>query len=288
MSVVQAVVELPGGLCDETGVAARDAELRRLTGEDEAWLASLSLTVPTAAVVSGLLARCTLRLGEQLQPGAERVRRLLVGDRDFLMLALRRLSFGSHFDALLACPACTQTMDMSFEADDIPVQRREQVRERYDLELRRRDGSPAQAIFHLPTGADQEALAGGPPVDPGRALLARCVERIDGSPAAGEELDSLDDASLGALDESIEQLAPTVDLAMRIDCPSCGHVFDADFDLVPFLLEEMRLSSGQLLREIHTLAFYYHWSRSEILALSHEQRRQYVGLISDEPRAGER
>ena len=53
------------------------------------------------------------------------------------------------------------------------------------------------------------------------------------------------------------------------------------FDLTAFFFDEMRVSSRQLLREVHTLAFYYHWSESEILGLRRTRRREYLELLSE-------
>jgi hypothetical protein len=276
------VVELLGGRYDDTGSAVRFAELRSLTGEDEAWLASLSPTTPTAQVVTGLLTRCALRLGDRTDLTREDLRGLLVGDRDYLLLALRELTYGSRFNGLLACPACGQAMDLSFEANDIPLQRRPQPQSRYEADVRRRDGGSARVTFHLPTGGDQESLVEDGGADPGRVLLARCLESINGHPPSDEDIDALDPTSIDQLDETIEGSSPNVELSMRLTCPTCDHHFDADYDLVPFLIEEFRLSSAQLSREVHTLAYYYHWSRSDILALTKQQRRDYVSLISDE------
>lgn len=279
---MRASLELPGGRIDEAGAMVQTAELRRLSGEDEAWLASLDATLPTAYVVTGLLARCTTRLGDRPEPGAHGIRQLLVGDRDYLLLELRRLSRGPHFNGLLDCGACGATMDLSFEADDVPIQRQERIESSYRIELERRDGRRAEVVYRLPTGADQEAVAGSSMNDPGRALLARCVEAIDGRAIGPEGLDALASSSLDQLDESIQRLSPNLELSMRITCPNCGLQFDADYDLLPFLMEEMRRSAAQLQREVHSLAFYYHWPLKDILALTAEERRGYVSLIIDE------
>ena len=37
-----------------------------------------------------------------------------------------------------------------------------------------------------------------------------------------------------------------------------------------------------LLQEVHYLALSYHWSQAEILGLSRELRREYLGLIQNE------
>ena len=43
----------------------------------------------------------------------------------------------------------------------------------------------------------------------------------------------------------------------------------------------MRIAGGQLFREVHSLAFYYHWTEAEILGLARERRRMYLSLLSD-------
>ena len=53
------------------------------------------------------------------------------------------------------------------------------------------------------------------------------------------------------------------------------------FDPTAFFFEELRISAERLLREVHVLAFYYHWSESEILGLERDRRRAYLALLSD-------
>jgi hypothetical protein len=79
----------------------------------------------------------------------------------------------------------------------------------------------------------------------------------------------------------MERLAPQVELELDMTCPKCGHSFVAPFDLTAFFFDEMRVSSRQLLREVHMLAFYYHWSESEILSLRRTRRREYLDLLSE-------
>jgi len=55
----------------------------------------------------------------------------------------------------------------------------------------------------------------------------------------------------------------------------------APFDTTAFFFSEMKINGGQLLREIHSLAFYYHWSEAEIMGLPRDRRRAYLGLLRD-------
>src|ERR1700694_210359 len=94
---------LPGGLVLEDR-SLSTVELRPLTGREEEWLAG-NAGSPAARAVTQVLAACVTHI-EDLAPTLELIRRLLVGDRDYLVLQLRRLTFGDEFRAVLACPEC--------------------------------------------------------------------------------------------------------------------------------------------------------------------------------------
>src|SRR5215510_12105177 len=93
-----AAVDLPGGVPQESGPPVTTVELRPLTGWEEEWLAHHSGT-PAALVVSALLDACIVA-PEPLSA------RLLAGDRDYLILQLRRLTLGGHIQAVLDCASC--------------------------------------------------------------------------------------------------------------------------------------------------------------------------------------
>ncbi len=259
-------VDLPGGLIDEAGRRLATAELRPLTGNEEDWLAA-NAQVPCARAVTKLLGVCLVRL-DDAAVGVDLVRRLLVGDRDYLMLQLRRITLGDKISAVLPCPACSAKMDVDFAVQDVPVEPRPQTAATYTLELAGRT-----IRFRLPTGADQEAVLHQEPDLAAAALLARCVVNDGGA--------VLTAADRSAVVEAMDRLAPQIDLELDLTCPECGHTFVAPFDTTAFFLHEMRTHGDRLLREVHLLAFYYHWSEAEILGLGQNRRRAYLALLSD-------
>src|SRR5262245_13546640 len=95
--------DLPGGLIDADGRRLAVAELRPLTGAEEDWLAS-NPGVPSARAVTRLLSACLVRL-DDVDADVDLVRRLLVGDRDYLMLQLRRITLGDKIGAVFNCTA---------------------------------------------------------------------------------------------------------------------------------------------------------------------------------------
>jgi hypothetical protein len=269
------VVALPGGLILEDSRRIDHAELQPLTGKEEEWLASHP-SVPNAVAASRLLTDCLVRLGD-LSPTSDLVGKLLVGDRQFLILQLRRLTLGDRFDAVMLCPACAGKMDVTFEAAEIPVDAHPQTALSYPLELAEDSRGPARNIrFRLPNGADQEAILAVSSEAAVEALLTQCLLDDGGRALSPAEQEAVSDA--------MERLAPQIDLQLDLTCPACSYAFTAPFDTNGFFFDEMRIGARQMLREVHQLAFYYHWNESEILSLRRDRRRAYLGLLSDELR----
>jgi hypothetical protein len=263
--------ELPGGLVLEDGRRLSRVELRPLTGREEEWLATHP-GVPGAKAVTRLLNSCLL--GSDGEPmGLQQVQRLLVGDRDYLMLQLRRITLGGRFQAVIVCPVCDAKMDVDFTAEEVPIERHPQKEATYTLEL---DSDPERrrtARFRLPNGGDQEAVLGQDLESAVATLLDRCLIDGGGMPLSPAEQNAVSDA--------MEKLAPEVNLELELTCPECGHAFVEPFDVTAFFFQEMRINARLLLREIHHLAFYYHWDEATILSLTRERRRVYLALLSE-------
>jgi hypothetical protein len=264
-------MKLPGGLVLDDRHRLESVELRPLTGRDEEWLAAHP-TAPSAIAVTRVLTSCLVRVGDA-KPTEKLVRRLLVGDRDFLILQLRRMTLGDEFRVVFPCSACGNKMDVLFGADAVPVTARPQTSAEYSIQLGLSSDSGPAVRFRLPCGADQEAVVRLEPEQAADMLLDRCVLGSGGK--------SFSSADREAIADAMEELAPQVDLELDLTCPDCGSQFLAPFDTTAFFFNEMRISSGQLLREIHSLAFYYHWSQAEILGLRRDRRRTYLGLLSE-------
>jgi hypothetical protein len=255
---------LPGGLALQPNRTLSHAVLRPLTGRDEEWLAR-HRSSPSAVRVSWVLRQCLLALDDSPLTG-DLVRRLLVGDRDYLMVQLRRITLGDRVQAVVVCPQCNQKMDVDLRLDDAPVQLRPQRQDTYELDI-----SGRVVRFRLPNGADQEAVLFGE--NSAEALLDRCM--ID------DTANSLSEAEREAMIAEMERLAPQVDVELDLSCPECSHQFVLPFDTSAFFFDEVALKTDELLQEVHTLAFYYHWSESEILSLDRRKRRAYLALLHE-------
>ena len=45
---------------------------------------------------------------------------------------------------------------------------------------------------------------------------------------------------------------------------------------------ELTAGESQLHRELHYLAYHYHWSEKEILSMDRDRRRKYIAILADE------
>lgn len=290
---------LPGGLVDETGTVHREVEFRRLVGRDEELLTEVVGSALPAALVTRVLSRSVLRIGTMRPVGEDVARRLLVGDRQFLLLKLREATFGDRIEGTLSCPwqGCGARVDIDFSTRDVPVIRREDLRGTYRLRLSPaaagtpEDGDPLRWVtLRLPNGEDQEIVA--PHLDEGaRALtllLERCVLEIETQ--GGDRVESgqqglierLSPRARQEIEREMEARAPAIELEMEVECRDCGRAFIAPFDLQDFFFGELRTSRDLLYRQVHYLAWHYHWSENEILEMPRDKRRHYIDILADE------
>ena len=275
------------------GELHREVELTALSGREEERLAE-DKPPTNAAALTVLLSRCVRRLGTISAISHDIVRHLLIADRLYLLLRLRQATFGDHVQATVQCPweTCRKKVDIDFSLHDIPVRESEDKGPLYTRELSAEaafsDEPEAQyreVVFRLPDGADQEAIA--PMIEESEAealasLLARCIRRLGPLNDPGPEIiHGLSPFARAEIERHMEVAAPHVDLTLAARCPECDREFAAPFDLPGFFLAECQTSHALLYREVHYLAYHYHWSEQEILALPREKRRNYIAILTE-------
>jgi hypothetical protein len=268
----EAAVTLPGGLLLDDGRLLRHAVLRPPTGHEEEWLA-LHPGIPNPSAVTAVITACLVAL-EGATVDCDLVRRLAVGDRDVLMLQLRRLSLGDVVQAVVTCPACEAPMDVDFAVSQIDVEPRPLGESTFTVDMPRAGRMPRRVQFRVPTGADQEAVGERGDVDPVELLLERCL--------VGEHPDRLDERERDLVINAIEVHAPDVDLQLDLTCPDCDELFVLPFDTTAFVLAELRRIGRRVIEEIHLLALHYHWAEADILGMSGPRRRRYLALLGDQ------
>jgi hypothetical protein len=272
-------IALPNGFATD-GAHSRQASLRQLTGEEQLLVAEHCESLTPAQWTTEILARCVTQLGGTTAPDRAAIRALTVGNRDALLLHLHSLLFGESMLCEARCPAagCGEKLEIRLAVRDLLVPACPVTGSEHELQLTGADGGIARVRFRLPTGEDHEAAAalaqGG--IDAAIAdLLQRCVLAVE--PAA-----PVTDALEHALSDRMAELDPQAELMLGAGCPACGGAFRARFDIACFLKQRLAERAQVLYREIHTLAFHYHWSERDIVRMSALKRQRYLRLIETE------
>ncbi|MGE5697838.1 MAG: hypothetical protein ACM4D3_22130 [Candidatus Sericytochromatia bacterium] len=288
---MQLVGTLPGGYWDASGTLHRRYELTLLSGREEELLTATG--AGSAEAVTAVLASCLRRLGTISPVGEDVTSELLVGDRRYLMLHLRQAAFGDRVRAELVCPwpDCGRRVSLELSLSDVPVSSLDDVPPPYTVTLSVEAAPGVSEVdrliaFRLPTGADQRELSPLLAHNEGLALselLRRCVRRIGTqSPPSPQALEALTPLARAEIEAAMAELAPHVEDVIETDCAECGRTIMVPFDLQRLFFGDLRTDRDLLYREVHYLAFHYHWSEREIMAMSRDQRRAYIDVLAGE------
>ena len=272
-------VALPGGLWRD-GACHRTAVVRPLSGRDDEVLLETRDALSPAERVTELIERCVERVGD-LPVDRAAACELSVGDREALLLQLRRVTVGDRVECVLDCPECDAAIEFELDARALLEEPAERAAPPYTVALDAGGGS-YDVRFRLPTGGDQEALVAMARHDSERAtgeLLRRCVE--EARDAAGEVVDEVP-AEVGvAVAAAMADLDPQAAIELSIACPECEATVAAPFDVSRYVLEEAAARGRRLEHEVHALALTYHWSESDIVSMAPGRRRRYLSLLAE-------
>jgi hypothetical protein len=275
---------VPGGLFLDGvgGPPRREFHLRPVGTEDELFLLDTAGIIPPGERATILLTRC-------LVDGADVTPVLTIGDREALLLHLRRITLGEKLECIVLCPAdgCGERLEMPLQVDDLLVPPCVEARREFEIAL---DFTSAHynVTFRLPTTGDLARIS-----TEGRAtsergaieVLERCVllATRDYAPAAVSDLPAEVHAAVAA---QMTERDPQAELELDLQCPACGLAFSIVFDAGTFFLQELDERASRLPYEVHTLAWHYHWSEQDILKMPASRRTRYLDLVAGEVARG--
>jgi len=205
---------------------------------------------------------------------------LTVGDREALLLQVRRIAFGDELHGVTRCPACRTLLDLDLKISDLLVSGSHDSLPEYEMNT---DWNAASfhVAFRLPVGADQEGAASQPTVDAGAAWIMR--QTVRRASCNGERIDNIPSPVVEELSARMAELDPQAEVVLQPQCVACGTRFSSFFDAAHYLFEELTARGQELLRDVHRLASQYHWSESSIFALPRMRRRSYIAFLEEEP-----
>jgi hypothetical protein len=221
--------ELPCGLLLPDGTLVRSVKVREITGVEEDMLASKK--TPPTKKMGELLTGCTLAIGEETDPKELRklVSQLLVGDRVFLLLSIRRVSLGEIYPFKEKCPQCEvislydidlSTLETKQMVD--PTKRSYEVVTSKGTTVRWHpmDGLGEERLSVLQTEEDKITLA----------LLVR-IDMIGDQPPSIHRIKKMGMRERTEIRDSFQEAEGGVDTTMEFTCPKCNNEFKGELDI---------------------------------------------------------
>ena len=214
------VVTLPCGYLTPEGDVITEAEVKELTGKDEE---AISRATTTGKALLTTLNRGVVRIGNK-KATEELLDQLLTGDRDFLLLAILRVTFGKTVSSSAFCNTCNEFKDATIDLDkDIKIKvMTDPIQERvFTIQ-----GKSQEITAQLPNGKAQKELINNSDKTTSELnsiLLENTVMKIGNSPVVSK----LQVQSLGILDrrklvdEINNRIAGPKFEDLKVNCPDC-------------------------------------------------------------------
>jgi hypothetical protein len=187
-----------------------------------------------------------------------------IGERDAVLLEIRRLLAGDRIAALTNCQKCAEPNEFRLDAGALP--RTERSQDAATISVRTQDRS---VRARLPTSRDLAAVVECDDADvAARTLIARClIDQVE-----------LDSALAGLIEDRMAEVEGLAGLEISFTCSACDAANRVPFDIASFVWSELDTRMRRLLDDVDALAFAYGWAEADILALSDRRRALYVEL----------
>ena len=242
------VFEMLAGYRDKDGVTHKEFTLREITGKDEEAIHKSDVKNNGSKVVSTLLTRCVTRIGT-LTPksmGKQRwedlIKSLFVGDQDYMLIQLRKLSIGEEIEVNHVCPNCKTKLHTVLEVDELEVIPFSGEREiEFELPRGYKDKKGVlhkTGIMRLPTGLDREVLTPLAKSNLAKAetvMLTRLCKFDDGAYVDEDVMSSLSIRDREYLQKLLQEHYFGVKLETEVTCDSCGETFLGSFNASNFI-----------------------------------------------------
>ena len=170
-------VELPGGLFDPFDGITTTVEIRELTGADEEAIAKINDPGKSLLLI---LEKATVAIGDK-KADKETLDSLLAGDREMILLAIRKATFGTEIKVMPTCFNCGEEQEMTIDLDaDVEIKKLDDSDREFTV-----DCKVGKVVVNLPTGTTQKSLVNATNKNSAELdtiLLKGCISSINGMP----------------------------------------------------------------------------------------------------------
>jgi len=219
------IFDLPCGYLDRNGTLHKEVQIHEMTGAEEDLLAAKK--IKASKKMNSLVAACIDLIGDITDKGkiASIIPQLLLGDRVFLLFAIRRVSFGDDYMINEQCPECDVKSLFTVNLGELQTKEMPDPSQRlYEVEL-----SKGVFKFHPPSGIDEAAMTemSNGLDDLSMSILMRAVS-YNGLPVNLQIIKSLSVRDRNRLRTIFDEVEGGVDTAINFTCASCEHTFKKD------------------------------------------------------------
>jgi hypothetical protein len=252
-------VTLPCGILKDKQIH-RDAEIVPMTGLTRKSIAREEVRNNPIKTTDIILSHCLKRVGPVTAISPRFLSDMLIGDRDFLLLEIRRISMGDSIKSRVTCGECKNSIDITFKLDEletIHLKEGFEIVEKIQLAegmLEMPDGIrvfrvdvPASAAhkgvaakFRYPNGGDQAIVIEHirkNPIAANYKLYSACLVEWNGEVGPFREtfFDSEPVTLLDAFENKFNDALPGPILDQKVPCPVCQTPIEMSFQGSDFL-----------------------------------------------------
>jgi len=287
---------LPHGFKNMDNALIKKIQIRALNGFDEEFLNTLeiedgansfSYPIKTNMLLNRIINFFDVNDQYKKYKESEKLeilKKMTIGDRVYIILYLRMITFGDTFQIDLQCESCKNLMsiDLSIGAiinNSLSAQNNKHYEYVSDIQTDhicyKIEFSNFEVKIRLLNGLDQEniSLNGINETE----LLESCIINLDS--IGSEKL--VDEDFRSKINSAFSELDPLSDILLTPVCPSCNNSFKIQFIVEDFFFKEIKSRLNNLEIEVHWLALNYHWAESDILLLPIPKRKRYLQLVNN-------
>lgn len=242
---------LLAGYVDKDGVCHKTFTIREMTGADEEFVNRADIKSNGAKISTALLSRCVLSVGTLTRKSVgspkewENIfKEMLTGDRDTILLELRRESIGDTIEVQHTCPnpECKAKLKTMVSIDELTINDFDGMREiPFELPKGYRDKKGVihkKGVMRRPNGLDGELLTPIAKNNIAKAetlLLTRICKFDDGAYIDDSVMASLSIKDRSYLQKLLNEHQFGVDMTVDVMCDHCGEYFKGNLNQSNFI-----------------------------------------------------
>ena len=244
-------MRLPAGLVDVNGKLHRDFEVREMTGYDEEYLLNnIKENQETKLdTLIGFVLKMTVKLGSIEKLTDSDLKKLLIGDLTYMLVAIRQKSFGNFVSFKVNCPNCKKENEEDVDITALKVKGLEDNSPRqFDVKLDAGWKNEAGKVFKdvkikLLSVEDQIEILKYSKTDIARSvntMYQKSIVEFGGLPIPVNQLilKELLKRDRDKIGNEIAKQTPGIELTTEITCYECGTKFSVPIGVENFFVSK--------------------------------------------------